>query len=502
MLRHALLFLLAAQSLATITHAETTGPARPNILLIVAEDMSTRVGEFGDPVARTPAIDALAGEGVRYTNVFTAAGVCAPSRSALITGTYPWSIGTQHMRTSGRGYEAVPPPDVKAFPELLRAAGYATANAAKTDYQFGEPFTVWDVNVGDMRSPPDLAVWRHLPPGKPFFAMITLMSTHESRLATTETEGPGAFAPFIKALVAARESQVQRITEPADVRVPPYFPDSPAVRASIAQHYDNIHFMDTEVGKILANLAADGHVQDTLVIWTTDHGDGFPRAKRSVYDSGLKVPMIIRHPDGRYRGTTENRLVSFIDIAPTLLRLAGVPKPAFIQGRDFPAERDSARRRTSMPDAIAWMTFRTTCAPCGIRHKYIRNLMPEVPYFRPLAFRDMFPVMQTWWAAHVPPARSPLCRMPTSWRREPRRSCMTPSTIPMRPATSPATWTWATRSPACVTKWTPGWLTWVISAWRAKPHDRTHVARRKAASHGSTETLPQQGTTTALSTCD
>ncbi|MCP5178917.1 MAG: sulfatase [Pseudomonadales bacterium] len=405
MRRHALLLFLLAASIATTTHA---GTVRPNMLLIVAEDMSSRVGAFGDPVARTPAIDALASEGVRYTNVFTAAGVCAPSRAALITGTYPWSIGTQHMRTSARGYEAVPPPDVKAFPELLRAAGYATANAVKTDYQFGEPFTVWDANVGSMRSPPDLAVWRHLPADKPFFAMITLMSTHESRLATTETKGSGETAPFIAALVAAREASVAKVTDPRTVHVPPYYPDTPSVRASIAQHYDNIHAMDDEVRQILANLAADGHADDTIVIWTTDHGDGFPRAKRSVYDSGLKVPIIIRHPDGHAGGSSDDRLVSFIDIAPTLLQVAGATAPTFIQGRDF-LGADSAPRRyihagrdrmDDVPDHVR--------AVRDARYKYIRNLLPQEPYFRPLAFRDMFPIMQAWWAAHAAGTLTPV----------------------------------------------------------------------------------------------
>ena len=262
------------------------GQTPPNIVLIVAEDLSPRVGAFGDAVAQTPNIDALASDGVRFTQVFSASGVCAPNRSALITGVYPQSLGTQHMRTTNRDYEAVPPAAVKAFPELLRQAGYATANTAKTDYQFGEPFTIWDVNEGNFALPPDLAVWRQLPAGKPFFAMINLMSTHESRLATLETEGQGAFGSVIKALALAREATVNEVTDPADVTVPAYYPDTPQVRESIAQHYDNIHYMDEQVGEVVANLQGDGLLGSTVVIWTTDHGDGLPRAKRAVYDSG------------------------------------------------------------------------------------------------------------------------------------------------------------------------------------------------------------------------
>lgn len=380
--------------------ADPVGSKRPNILLVVAEDMSERVGAFGDTVAQTPALDALAREGIRYTNAFTAAGVCAPSRSALITGVNPLSLGTQYMRTAKGGpipYEAVPPAEVKAFPELLRRAGYVTANVAKTDYQFGEPFTIWDVFVGDLFSPPDLAVWRRLPKDKPFFAMINLMSTHESRLASPETpvNQALALARQVRAMIDWRAKNVEVVTDPARVRVPAYFPDVPRVRNSIAQHYDNIHYMDGEVRQILANLKEDGLADDTVVIWTTDHGDGFPRAKRAVYDSGLNVPLIVRMPNGAGAGTLDERLVSFVDLAPTILALAGAEAPAFIQGHNFLGEGGrqyihAARdRMDNVPDRVR--------AIRDERYKYIRNLMPQVAYFRPLPFRDSFPIMQALW---------------------------------------------------------------------------------------------------------
>jgi arylsulfatase A-like enzyme len=254
-------------------------------------------------------------------------------------------MGTQHMRTSNHGYEAVPPAEVKAFPELLRRAGYATVNVAKTDYQFGEPFTVWDQNLGSFNEQPDLAPWRQLPKNKPFMAMINLMSTHESRLATTDSRGTGEFGKALKSWVAAREKLVEPVTDPDVVTVPPYYPDTPAVRASIAQHYDNIHYMDGEVGRILEYLEKDGLHENTIVIWTTDHGDGLPRAKRSIYDSGLKVPLVIRYPDGRGRGAINTGLVSAVDIAPTILGIAGVDKPHFIQGHDFLSASGGARLR-------------------------------------------------------------------------------------------------------------------------------------------------------------
>ena len=364
--------------------------------------MSSRIGAFGDSVARTPSIDALAEAGIRYTNTFTAAGVCAPNRSALITGVYPQSMGTQQMRTSQMGYEAVPPADVKAFPELLRRAGYATANTTKTDYQFGTPFTIWDADINSgFAGPEDLALWRHLPRDKPFFAMFNLMNTHESRLVDETTQATQRMPwvkPLLKSVLDFRAENIPAITDPLDVTVPPYYPDTPAVRNSMAQMYNNIHYIDQQTAEILNNLEADGLGDNTIVIWTTDHGDGFPRAKRSIYDSGIKVPMIIRYPDGRLRGTTDERLISFVDLAPTILTLAGAPIPQFIQGQSF---LDETRRahifagRDRMDETWDWQR-----AARDRQFKYIRNYMPELSYFRPLAFRDMFPIMVALWEGH------------------------------------------------------------------------------------------------------
>ena len=385
---------------------ESEEEPRPNILLIVAEDMSARVGAFGDELARTPALDRLANQGIRYPNTFTTSGVCAPSRSTLMTGVHAISMGTQHMRT-GHGipghfdtpYEAVPPPEVKAFPELLRRAGYATANLAKTDYQFGEPFTIWDLHAGDYLSAPDPTLWRDLrrdlPGERPFFAMLNLLVTHEGFLAIEDAQYPEPWNALVDQLIKARASQVEAVTDPASVDVPPYYPDTPSVRASIAQFYDNVHAMDKLVGEILTALEEDGLFDNTIVIWTTDHGDAFPRAKRAVYDSGIKVPMILRFPDGRGAGTVNESLVSFIDMAPTILGLAGAQVPGFIQGRDFLA--GEAREFVfAARDRIDQIEDRVR-AGRDARYKYIRNLRPELAYFRPVVFRDMFPIMRELW---------------------------------------------------------------------------------------------------------
>ena len=212
--------------------------ARPNIVLVLFEDMSPRVRSFGDPIAHTPNFDRIAAEGVRYTNVFTTSGVCAPSRAALITGQYQQSIGAQHMRTMApgggtgggiQGYLAVPPPDIKAFPELLRRAGYYTSNNSKTDYQFGEPFTIWDWSEPG-------ADWSRRAPGQPFFHMVTLFNTHESAIWPVDLEKTPeneAFFGLVERNRRAFEKRVAR-TDPDSVRVPPNLPAPPIVRRSTA----------------------------------------------------------------------------------------------------------------------------------------------------------------------------------------------------------------------------------------------------------------------------
>lgn len=361
--------------------------------------MNLRVGAFGDAVADTPNIDRLAREGVRYPNVFTTSGVCSPSRSSLITGVHQQTLGTQHMRTNQNGkpngaafaYEAVPPVEVKAFPELLRRAGYWALNDAKTDYQFGEPFSIWDQSAAGAR-------WRDIPRDKPFFQMITLMQTHESFIWPADLEPRSADEAKVIERNRKNHARYPSRTDPAAVTVPPWLPDTPSVRRDIARHYDNIHAMDAMVGEILAQLEADGLADDTIVIWTADNGDGLPRAKRSIYDSGIHVPMIIRWPDRRRAGGEDPQLISFVDVAPTLLALAQAPLPRYFQGRDFLGE---SRKRDYVFAAADRMinVFDRQKAVRDTRFKYIRNYVPDEPYFRPLGYRDTMPSMRDLWAA-------------------------------------------------------------------------------------------------------
>ena len=372
--------------------------SRPNILLLMAEDMSSRVGAFGDAVAVTPNLDQLAGQGVRYTNTFTTASVCAPSRAAHILGMHQISTGSQHMRSSSRpdgAYASVPPAEVKAYPELLRAAGYYTYTDRKMDYQFvggvfdSGPFTIWD-SAGE--SQPD---WREREEGQPFFGFRNFAVTHESGVFTPLGSMPNSVTHFIMQFIRwwTQDEPIAEVVRQEDVQLPPYYPDTSVVRSDLARHYNNIAFMDGEVGVILTQLEADGLADSTIVIWTTDHGDGLPRAKRELYDSGIKVPMIIRwperfRPEGIQAGAIDSRLISFIDLAPTILRLAGVEEPDWLQGEDFANDESEAQKYVfASRDRIDEVPDRQR----AIRDeyfKYIRTWHPELPMGHRLAFRD------------------------------------------------------------------------------------------------------------------
>jgi arylsulfatase A-like enzyme len=364
------------------------GQERPNILILMAEDMSARVGAFGDPVATTPNLDRLAASGVRFPNTFTTAGVCAPSRAAHITGMHQVSIGAQHMRARSfepMPYRAVPPPDVKAYPELLRMASYYTLTNHKLDYQFSDygagtgPFTIWDYEGDD----PD---WNRREEGQPFFALINFGMTHESRM-------------FYKNVEKQNEAGWKQMTDAADVTVPPYYPDTPVIRRDIAQQYDNVHEMDRVVGEWLQRLEEDGLAENTIVIWTTDHGDGLPRAKREIYDSGIRVPMILRlpkklQPPGGIHGVSEDRrLVSFIDFAPSVLAWAGVAAPDYMQGQPVLADQDMQRDFVfASKDRLDEMPFRERAVRDG-QFKYIFNHRPGEIGGKPLAYREQLATM-------------------------------------------------------------------------------------------------------------
>ena len=237
---------------------------RPNILWITCEDISPHIGSFGDLYAVTPNIDGLAREGVRYVNAYAPIGVCAPARSCLITGMYPPSIGSQHMRS-----KATLPEHIKPFPEYLRRAGYYCTNNAKEDYNLLErPVAAW--NESSRR-----AHWRKRKEGQPFFSVFNLTSCHESQIRLPEEMYRKRIAGFTP----------EELHDPALAPIPPYHPDTPEVRRDWARYADMITYMDKDVGRRLAELKADGLAEDTIVFFYSDHGAGMPRSKRWLYDS-------------------------------------------------------------------------------------------------------------------------------------------------------------------------------------------------------------------------
>jgi uncharacterized sulfatase len=366
--------------------------ARPHFLWISAEDLSPDLGCYGDDYAVTPNLDAFASEGVRYDRVFSHAGVCAPSRSGVITGMYPTTIGTHHMRCQG-----VPPHYVKCFTEHLRAAGYYCTNNVKTDYQFDSPRTAWDECSNK-------AHWRNRPKDKPFFAVINFTTTHESQIRNRSAE-------MTRQLVSL---DAGRRHDPTRAKLPPYYPDTPKVREDWARYYDLVTLMDEQVKAVLDQLEADGLAGDTIVWFWGDHGRGLPRAKRWVYDSGGRVPLIVRvpekwraaampdNPDALQPGGANDELVAFVDFAPTMLSLAGVEIPKRMQGRAFLGRQKGKPReyvygaRDRMDEA--YDLIRTVRDK---RFRYIRNHMWQVSRAQTISYMDQMPTMQEMRRLHA-----------------------------------------------------------------------------------------------------
>ena len=357
-------FGIGVASLLSINAAAQQTTKRPNILWISTEDMSPHLGCYGDKVAQTPNIDRLASQGVRFTNVFTAAAISAPVRAGIITGMYQTSIGCMHMRTVSYRrsaenpieFTAVPPHYVKAFTEYMRTSGYYCTNNSKTDYQFSKdpvPASIWD------ECSKNAHYKNRTDKSQPFFAVFNHVGTHESQNWNI--------------------SNVK--TNPEKVVVPPYYPDTEIVRQNIAKMYDNIARLDSVVGVLLTELEKEGELENTIIFFWGDHGDGLPRAKRWLYDSGLNIPLIIRFPGKSKAGTVDGRLISSIDFGPTVLSLTGIPVPAHMQGIPFLGDRQGEPR-----DAVFAARDRVDESYDMIRsvrtknHLYIRNYYPNEPF--------------------------------------------------------------------------------------------------------------------------
>ncbi|KMT64865.1 sulfatase [Catenovulum maritimum] len=379
---------------------------KPNILWLVVEDMSPIIPDYGDHTVATPTISRLAKEGVKYTNVYSTSGVCSPSRAALALGMYPSAIGANHMRTTSDTettklpkYEAVPPADAKMLSQYMRELGYYTVNNLKTDYQFTPPNTAWDESGA-------YAHWRNRAEGQPFFAVFNFTTTHESGLfepyGFRKIESRHYFSDDAERIsklpqhhsVKSTEAETPvHIAKTTDFKIPPYLPDTPLVRRDMWKMYNNLAETDKQMGSVLQQLIDDDLLENTIVFFYSDHGGPLPRQKRLIYDSGLKVPLIIRFPHKVNAGTTDDQLISFIDFAPTTLNIAGIKTPTNMHGQNFLDNANPRQYIHAAADRFDGFTD-SIRAVKNKQYKYIRNYRPEQGYYLPVAYREKIPSMQ------------------------------------------------------------------------------------------------------------
>ncbi|MEK6238319.1 MAG: sulfatase-like hydrolase/transferase [Planctomycetales bacterium] len=364
-----LAFLAILLSVAVCQAAEGD---HPNILWITSEDHGPEMGCYGDKFATTPHVDALAEKGMLFKLAWSCAPVCAPARTTIITGMYPPSIGGQHMRSM-----VSLPKEVRFYPTFLREQGYYCTNNSKQDYNVRAAATGWDVSSR-------AAHYRDRKAGQPFFAIFNSTISHESKI---------------------RVRPHDKVHDPAKVRVPAYHPDNAETRQDWAQYYDVVTRADALAGKILAELDQDGLSENTIVFYYGDHGSGMSRSKRWTYNSGLAVPMVVYFPPKwkklapkEYQsGGKSDRLVNFVDLAPTLLSLSGVKPPKWMQGHAFagkhqqPPPKYMFGFRDRMDERYDFIRTVTDG-----RFQYMRNYNPHFIYGQHVAYNFVTPSTAAW----------------------------------------------------------------------------------------------------------
>lgn len=343
---------------------------RPNILWLIAEDFGNQLGCAGTKQVWTPNLDRLAAEGVRYPRFYATAPVCSASRSAFMTGMYQTTIGAHHHRSHrDDGYRL--PDGVRLLTDWFRDAGYFTVNlrhlparlgfrgAAKTDWNFTPP-----------ERPFDSDRWADLRPHQPFFAQLNFQETHR---------------PF----------RAPKRADPALVEIPPYEPDHPVTRADHAAYLDAASELDRKIGLVLDQLQADGLADSTIVVFFGDNGQAHVRGKQFCYEEGLNVPLIVRWPKrfsvpARFKpGSLDDRLLMAIDLAPTMLAMAGAPVPPVMQGRVFLGDRAAEPYRYvfGARDRCDETPFRFRTVRDD-RYRYIRNFTPDRPFLQANKYKE------------------------------------------------------------------------------------------------------------------
>jgi arylsulfatase A-like enzyme len=368
-----------AATLAVLTAASAAAAAadRPNILWITSEDNSPYLGCYGDALARTPNLDRLAAEGLRYRHAFANAPVCSSARTTLITGMYACSLGAHNHRSSVAIPEAI-----RLYPEPLRAAGYYCSNNSKTDYNLAGRAKVWDESSAK-------AHYRNRAPGQPFFAVFNFTSSHESQ-------------------VAPKPDKTSFRVPPEEVPLPPYHPDTPEIRRDWANYYDQMTVMDAQAGALLDELEKEGLAGDTIVFYYGDHGGALPRGKRNIHDSGTRVPFIVRippkwaHLSPAKPGAWVDDLVGFVDLPATVFSLCGVPIPANFEGRPFlGAAKGAPRDHVFLFRGRMDERYDTVRAVRDREFRYVRNYSPHRPWGQRYTYPfQVQPSMRSWFAEY------------------------------------------------------------------------------------------------------
>ncbi len=367
---------------------------RPNIVWVITEDICPELGCYNYPLVQTPNLDAFARQGVRYTRAFTTAPVCSASRSAMITAMYQTSIGAQNHRSHRADGFKLPAP-VKPITEYFRQAGYYTSNGVlnakgisgngKTDYNFNSDTKIFDG-----------ADWSMRKPGQPFFAEVMINVTHRG--------------PVWKGAVQKHEPQI----DPAKVKLPVYYPDVPVAREDWATYLESIQLMDAYFGNLMEMLKTQGLAENTVVVFQSDHGRCMVRDKQFLYDGGLHIPLLIRWPGHLKAGQVNDELVSAIDISTTLLHIAGITLPGYIEGRPFIGTNIKNREfiiaaRDRMDETVDMMRCVRTR-----QFKYIKNYMPDRPYMQSNKYKEteypVWNIMKEMYAAGtLTPAQAKFC---------------------------------------------------------------------------------------------
>ena len=350
----------------------------PNILWLTSEDNSPMLGCYGDPLATTPSLDKLAEAGFLYTHAYANAPVCAPSRNTIITGVYACSAGNENMR-SYYSKSAI----IRLLPEYLREKGYYCTNNDKQDYNFAK------VESDGWNESSKSAHYKNRKPGQPFFAVFNCGISHESCLHRPDSSVPRH--------------------DPAKVQLPPYHPDTKAIRTDWARYYDYIEKMDAWVGDKLEELDEAGLSENTIVIYYGDHGGVLPRSKRYVYETGTRIPFIIRIPEKFKKlypaaapGSKIDRLISLVDLLPTMLSIADIPVPGYLQGHAF-----LGPSRTADPSYVHMFRGRMderidmSRAVRDKQYRYIRNYLPYRIYGQHIGYLWKAPSMRSWEAEYV-----------------------------------------------------------------------------------------------------